>query len=285
MLDLRDTFVLSGETSYEKFLASVRASQINIGSVSSIEWAPLVAATDLPLLSAHLQTQGLPALTVTTGAGPNRIAAAAIENASVQPVIYVDPFEPNRRVYGFNILSGLNRPHVERSRDLGTIVMSRLTVLIRSAEQEQLGFALYVPVFAGEIENHRFLGHIVSVVELGEFAQKVADDVAPHDADVLIVDRTGSGAEGPFVTWNTAGRVSLRALPSISEFSDPFTRAVSITHWQRDWQILVRPSTSWLEERKTSRPARVLVVGLALSLLGSALMYRNNRTQSKDTSA
>ncbi|MCF3652155.1 CHASE domain-containing protein [Synoicihabitans lomoniglobus] len=257
-------FSLPREINAADFTAAAQAARVEFSGLDAVEWAPLIEADALPALSARLEAQGRPPLQVQRRVANNQLASVEVPDQWIQPVIYVEPVAPNAKAYGFDVLSGINRSEIELARETGTSVMSHITLLLR--DEDVAGFALYQPVYHGPENQRAYRGVVIGIFVLHDFVADIARHIVTDTADLLLVDRTARGNNGVIALVKSDGSTQTSELPQLDSFFSPPICQVHIPVWERDWELMVRPSPAWIAANTPVYPWWVLGLSVAFTI-------------------
>jgi len=162
--------------------------------ISSVTWVPRVAADQRAMVEAAVQAEGYSDFQFrqmdADGGFTGQPAGQALEYF---PVLFVEPFEPNRVILG---MDGSNNPPrlrtIEQARDSGQMVAS--APLILGEEREgQLGFLVFHPVYrneAGNVAERReaLLGFAVVAFRIADSIDRILGDLANQEVALTIYD-------------------------------------------------------------------------------------------------
>src|SRR5262249_26642713 len=126
------------------------------------------------------------------------------------PVVYVAPFDPNRRALGYDVLSEPRRRRAaERARDTGQMALTEPVELVQagSAESGRSGYAMVYPIYRAlpatpSLAQRRdaLIGFAMAVFRV----DVLFADIIPHRPDVTVTMRDGAiGAVGPVLYTDT----------------------------------------------------------------------------------
>ena len=263
------------DITYAEFVEATHIAQTEYVGLDALEWAPFLTPADLPELRRQLESQGLPALPLQTRADEGSLVQLSNPNDTIQPVVYIEPFAPNQRAYGFDILGGFNRPAVERARLENTPVMSRVTRLFSESSPE--GFALYFPVRRSTPDGEEFRGTIIGLFQLEKFVGELADAVVDGAADITIEDITPNDSEGHLATLHAQGGITLSPSPNNLAGDSSLARTVEYSPWQRQWRLTIIPTQTWTARHSSLTSWFVLLFAMACTVAMAGMIGQRER--------
>lgn len=284
---LRTLYTFSDEVRYEEFVGASREILGRYPAIGALEWAPLVQHRDRALVEQNIGTlvrPGFQFLDRPPGAPVVRAEELipSPEAPEYMPLIHIEPLHPNQPALGFNLLSGSSHQEIALSRQDGRIMLSRVTPLFVSGSATR-GFVLYCPVYHqlpardGGAPREEFIGMLMAVFRLDRFFADAPDRIESVGYDVLVIDHTERSPDGIIALHREDGTTLIRDLPSVDEFITPESQRVPFELWGRNWEIVFRPSTTWLQAASRRQPYTVLVLGLMISGVVSLLLHNRLR--------
>jgi PAS domain S-box-containing protein len=272
-------FTLRHELGYTEFSEATQSAQKQYPALSTVEWAPLVAPGEFNQVKEKARAQGLPPLILKSWVSPGNLIEVDSPATEVQPVLYISPRENPDTAYGFDILSGINRPEIEHSRATQQPRMSRIAPRLGSAPV--LGFALYMPVFANQVGEENYRGALIGIFELEEFLTETAADNGGGDIDILLEDVTPRGAEGTLALLKADGTFISAAQMTSDVLPSSLQRTVNYSPWQRTWRLTLSPTQAWIAQNTSHASWFVLLFSLSLTMGICGILAQKDRNLSE----
>lgn len=230
----------------EKFRASI------------VGYAPIITADQREEFEEQLHADGVQNNIITKGS-PNILV----------PIQYATQFGNTGSVlYGYDMYSsGPRRKAMEESRDSGFV---KMTTPIKLTGSNKSGVIMYIPVYnrlmptATVAEKRAALrGFVYETLEFQELFNGLSND---KDLSFgYAIEEMTNGKTTPLIT--TAGAKNL-----ISEGRKPFSQS-EVDEYGNSWKISYYASHDVLSSVERSRPVYALIIGLALALVASGMVY------------
>jgi diguanylate cyclase (GGDEF)-like protein/PAS domain S-box-containing protein len=254
---LRRFFANSDTVSREEFDGYARPL---LHRTQAYSWAPRISRAARPAFERAVQEEGLSEFRVRELDATGQLQTAA-ERDEYAPVLYTQTQSRLPTPLGFDLLAQpLRRATLERADSHGGLAVSQPLYLLGIEPTYARGILLVAPVSrqpaAGGVPD----GYVMAVISM---RQLLADGLPEENHDFLsvrILDlSTGDQHEVLYESSNT---------PAVSELSS--TQLIRLA--DHDYQVEMRPSTSFLQANHSS-VSSLVVLGSLLSLLLSALLY------------
>lgn len=224
--------------------------------IQGIGYAERVAEPDVPDHIARLRSEGL----------ADYLIYPVGEREEYFPVVYLEPGnERNRRAFGFDAFGdSRHRQAMDRARRTGEPTMTpRLVLVQESADYEQVGFLMYMPVYQGTVvpetpEQRQELlqGFVFSAFRMNNLFDGIVGLIAPF-LDVRIYD------------GGSVDRNALMYGSNLGSLDEDFTFEMNQTvrHAGRSWLLQTRSTPAFDYLASDPRPLIVAVSGTLVSLL------------------
>lgn len=232
------------------------------GFIQALEWAPRVDRADRAELEATVREEGFPDFEIREYAGERRRAA---ERAIHYPVVFVEPFEGNESVLGFDLASTPERAEaIERARATGEPAATPPIALVQ--EPERISGFLAVARVGGKSP-----GIVVAVFRYEPLLATSVDGLEPPGIDVEISDVTDANASVAFLrSPSGAGGTGDRAR---------LARADEFEVGGRRWRADCRATRAYRTAARSFEPWIVLTAGIVLSSLVTAYVAVRRRSE------
>ena len=254
---LRRFFANSGTVSREEFDGYARPL---LHRTQAYSWAPRISRAARPAFEREVQEEGLSEFRVRELDATGQLQTAA-ERDEYAPVLYTQTQSRLPTPLGFDLLAQpLRRATLERADSHGGMAVSQPLYLLGIEPTYARGILLVAPVSRQPAAGGMPDGYVMAVISM---RQLLADGLPEDNHDFLsvrILDlSTGDQHEVLYESSNT---------PAVSELSS--TQLIRLA--DHDYQVEMRPSTSFLQANHSS-VSSLVVLGSLLSLLLSALLY------------
>jgi diguanylate cyclase (GGDEF)-like protein/PAS domain S-box-containing protein len=254
---LRRFFANSDTVSREEFDGYARPL---LHRTQAYSWAPRISRAARPAFERAVQEEGLIEFRVRELDATGQLQTAA-ERDEYAPVLYTQTQSRLPTPLGFDLLAQpLRRATLERADSHGGLAVSQPLYLLGIEPTYARGILLVAPVSRQPTAGGMPDGYVMAVISM---RQLLADGLPEENHDFLsvrILDlSTGDQHEVLYESSNT---------PAVSELSS--TQLIRLA--DHDYQVEMRPSTSFLQANHSS-VSSLVVLGSLLSLLLSALLY------------
>ena len=260
----------SGRLEFSTFAAKVRASHPEL---TATEWVTRVSAAERSAFEESMRAQGFDHFKIKELAEGTDLVDAGIHDGYM-PVTYIEPYETNSRVLGFDLAS-------EKTRNAALVWASRanetaMTAPIRLLQNGPEPATLIVhPVYSGnptteQERRDQLRGFICAVLDPQILVNAALANYPRDEYRLRITDTTES----------TSPRVLLESEEVASEPNQPtFSYQEIWTIGGRTLAITIAPTAAYVQLNRSLQAWVVLAGGLALcGLLGAFLLIMSGRT-------
>ena len=257
---------------FERFLAAPSARH---PWVQAFQWAPLVARSDRGRHEQAARDARFPDFQITEQTQEGKIIRAA-DRADFCPVTYMVPFEPNRRAYGFDLLSQPDRRQtLWAARDAGEMRASAGVTLV----QGERGFLLVAPVYrtnptpaTRELRSAALMGFCLGVFRIRALVEHALQSAHPGLMNLALYDATDPTAP-TLLDFQPATAQPRAPDPEVPPTSRDLQHRDTLNVAGRSWLILCTPGPAYLaafsrwQSWSTLGGGTVLTAFLAFSIL------------------
>ncbi|QUM77132.1 diguanylate cyclase [Moritella sp. 24] len=188
----------------------------------------------------------------------------AKERLEYFPVAFVAPLAGNETAVGFDIASTYDRlVTLKKSRDTGMELATSSIVLVQDSDGSK-GFLAFLPVYRGdsstvEARQKNLLGFVLGVYCIKDIFTSSALTNKAIGMQMTLVDKTSR--KGPEILYRHRSRIN-------AAINNNFTYRKDLPAiLGRKWCLMAKPTTTYIESRRSVLPQMVFVIGLALMLL------------------
>jgi CHASE1-domain containing sensor protein len=274
---LRGLFVASEQVTGAEFSSYIEQVIVEKNGVSGFSWNQRVAHSERAAFEASIRAEGALDFSIkekdATGAlidGPER--------AEYIVITYVDPWQKNAVILGFNAASDPRREEaLNRARDAGHFAMTEPLQLLQD-EKVLSGVVVFYPVYkhmylTNTVLERResLLGYVTAIVRTRDLIDGVLAPFSSSDFQLNIADITVP--ENPQAFYHT-GELDIPA------YAHDLVLRQEISVGGRRLLVSVSPTEKYLTEHVSLQSWFVLAGGLLFcSLLGGFLLLVSGRTQ------
>jgi two-component system cell cycle sensor histidine kinase/response regulator CckA len=286
LYSLRNLFDYSQEVNREEFNGAARDLISRSVSVQALEWVPRVPSVDRARLEAQVRAEGFPDFQFTERKSPTELRRTP-DRAEHFPVLYIEPYADNKLALGFDLTSGVTWPVLQRVATSGQLGASgRVPLLDDKHTTNAWAYIMQLPVYDRTINGDNpaakgahLRGFILGVFRLHDLLESMFKRMGGLGVDVLFLDRSAI-PERQFLHYHSATPGPQGdPPPSAEELSAGLHVTLSLDHAGRHWELIARPTSSWLATQPANRSWLALVFGLMFSgLLGVLLHSQQRRT-------
>ena len=270
-----------------EFFALGEKSLPRFPGLQALEWVPRVTAKQRKRYESRAEKDGLYGFRIserdTLG---NRVAARPRDEYF--PVYYVEPFESNQAILGFDLGStpeGLKA--LQSARDSGQMIATRQVAWALGTDIQAAVLSI-LPIYRADtepdtVEKRRkaLAGFVLGVVRIGDMIEATLRDLSSTDAlDIYIYDR--AAPDGERLIYYHPSPLQRQLSEPLPE-ADVLSGLRRVTDYQvagRQWTIVIKPVDEYFGGKFNLVPWGVVAVGLLLTaMLLQYLMSSTNRTR------
>ncbi|PLK47208.1 PAS domain S-box protein [Uliginosibacterium sp. TH139] len=280
---LQQFHAAAGSFSPESFKRFVERGPLD-HRIAAFQWAPRISGASRTAFEASARSAGLKGYAIREFQGSS--IGDAGPRAEYFPTFLIVPMAGNSAALGLDLASELNRrATLERARDEGEIVVSAPIELVQGGKGLLLMAPCFEPGFSTQsIESRQlhFQGIVQAVIRVEDLVSGTLATLPPG-ADVLLSDSLLAGEAGLLYQHHahTKGQDPNHDSQWIQQ--SPLRAQRLLTLAGHEFELLVVPTPEYMDATPRSFSAFVLLGGLLLSLLGSALvsslLQRKNKVE------
>jgi len=273
-------FMLDAGVSRAEFARAAARLDKHLPAVQAFEWVPLVPREKRNEAEAEWRRTD-PGFEIFEMGSDGRRKPAA-ERAFHLPIAYVHPLAGNEIAQGYDLVTGPTRSFLERARQTRQVVATSQFRLVQEAA-DQRGVVLIVPVYrsgTGAEPGAEFAGYVQGVFRVQDLLASLHDRPPDSMLEVMFIDaaETDPARRVLFMGLTETSPPSLR--PSESAFRAGMHREHRLEFGGREWRVLFRPPSGWVEAQYTMLPVIRAGALLVLSgLVAGLVLVVGRRTQ------
>ncbi|MCH8999855.1 MAG: CHASE domain-containing protein [Proteobacteria bacterium] len=277
----------SNEVDRWEFFALVGKSLPRFPGIRALVWIPRVPAEKRGDYEKQGQKDGLYGFGFTEKDSLGNIVPAR-ERDEYYPVYYVEPFEGNQTILGFDLASSRDgRRILDRARDTGQMIAAQQVALVQ-ADDDQAAFLTVLPIYDSRTEpatiadrRKALVGFVLGVFRFSDMIEVALRNFASADALEVYLYDTAARPEERLIFFHPSPlrRDSATPLPEDRVYAGPYS-ATAYDAAGREWSIVVKPAPGYFVEDANLVSWGVVAVGLLLTaLLLQYLLSSASRTR------
>ena len=248
--------------------------------LQSFEWVPLVARENRAAFETAMRESypGRPfAFTEADGSGQ---PAPATDRPVYFPISYILPLAGNEIALGYDAMTGVTRPWLERARETRQMTATAQVPLAREKEM-QPGVIMIWPVHRPRVPESPlpggdvFVGYLRGVFRVRDLLEHTRSLHPDSILDLLFIDASEADPAKRILYHRPADDAAPRTNDAGSEadFRAGVFYEQAIAIGGRTWRVLYRPRAGWIESQLTATPLLRSCSFMLLSILVSSLIY------------
>ena len=230
--------------------------------IKALEWIPKVSHAEREQMIANNQKH-YPGYQFRER-NENGEMVNASERVEYFPVLFVAPLTGNETALGFDVASTYTRLFtLKKSRDTGIALATASIELVQDSDRSK-GFLAFLPIYRGdssslESRQKNILGFVLGVYRIKDIFTSSALTNKAIGMQMTLVDKTST--KGPEILYRHRSRID-------SAINSDFTYRKDLPAiLGRKWCLMAKPTTIYIESRRSVLPQMVFIIGLALTLL------------------
>lgn len=261
---------IEGALDRGRFRAFVQPALERQPELQALSWNPVVPDARRGAFEALVRETGM-ARYVIHGQGELGEAVPASVGGEHVPVCWIEPFERNASVAGFDLNSDPARKQsLELARDTGMPVATA-PIRLAQAQVDPAGFLVLLPVYRGgrtpdavEERRRELTGFYVAVFRITDLVSSTLGELAALGIDARLSDESPAGGA-------ISGGMDLNGSSRGGEMRLAFEVAT------RHWSLAFLPTAKFESMYSRIGPVLILLGGLLCAWLTTACLYRGWR--------
>lgn len=231
-------------------------------NIEALEWAPYVSSEQRNAYESEMQQEGFAAFRITERDPQERIIPAA-NREGYFPVHYVEPYESNKEVLGYDNAS--KEARLKTAGQGQQQVIKPLSVSRKKGDDKDL--VIYVPVFkdtgdpsqTGQNKNG-LTGFMVGVFNFGRTFAGIQRELAARKLTLKIFDESADEKNGGPVYASSTGKERMVT-------DQGYTAKETIFFAGRSWTLVIQPTNEYLLSKNSNQPYMLLLGGFLVTLV------------------
>ena len=285
LYNLRDLIQYSTVITRAEFAGAASDIVARHPGIQALEWAERIPGAQRAAVEAAVRAEGYPDFEFS-----DRKKGPVLQRAPDRPehfvVLYIEPYVGNKAALGFDLVSGITWPDLQRAAAANRLVASGRLPLITDGRSMNWGYLLELPVYqvpvpaTPEARGEKLRGFVLGVFQLANVLEDAITSLAPQGADLTVID-TSAVADRQLLHYH-ASRLRNTPVPppTLAEFqADVHHQVIPLQVAGHAWELHFRPAPEWLATQGSGLAATVLSAGLLGSLaIGLYLRSLQRRT-------
>ncbi|MBF0592698.1 MAG: CHASE domain-containing protein, partial [Nitrospirae bacterium] len=244
------------------------------GAIHAIEWAPRISRAERAAYEEAARADGYSDFQIRQRDAQGQLVNAASRD-EYMPVYFVEPYEGNEAVMGFDLASNPSRQEaLMRARDLGQPQGTGRITLVQD-KLKQFGVLISVPIYsAGLVDNSvegrraNLRGFVLGVFRVGDAIEREIVGLSIGGVNFAVYDEAASESRRLLYVHDLEGA----AAPAIKGAAAPAIKEVkrqgdmqyktTLSVAGRTWSIVFYPSAEYLKRHSTFQAWLILVGSL-----------------------
>lgn len=254
LLGVKGLFDSSEFVTRKEFQVFTTPKLANYPTIQALEWVPKVTFTERAEYEAAARKDGFTDFAITERNQGKMLVAG--ERAEYFPVFYVEPYQGNATVFGFDLASNAERlATLSQACDSGLILATSRIKLIQE-NSSQSGFLIFVPVYKTAVKKcSNIKGFVLGVYRIGDILEKAIRYAGHIKANIWLYEQSDTTEELLYF------RESNTNIPSNTNLKYQKTFAIA----GHTWKIVAHPTLEYTY--RNWYPYVLLFMGLLSTLL------------------
>lgn len=269
---LQDLYSASVHVNRNDFRAFVSRTLRDQKDIKALSWNPRVLQHERVLYEEEVRQEGFADFHITQRNLDGQLARAD-ERAEFVTVRYIEPFDENRKAFGFDVASNpVRRAALALARDTGEKVATGRITLVQETSK-QFGILVFAPIYKNglpqnTVEDRRrnLFGFAVEVLRGGDLVTNAFNNL---DQDGIVVRLTDKSApeDAQFLFENTSVDHAVNKIQATGYFGDTLTigKSFPLAVAGRQWSLDVLPDQTYVATRQTNNSGLVFIIGMLLT--------------------
>jgi len=282
LFGLSALFQSGGKVEYPDFVRVTGGLQSRIEGVQAVEWVPAISQGERNAFEASLRLAYSPRDFSVTELGPDGKLRRAAERPVYYPIAFLLPVKGNEAALGYDLMLGPTRDVLESARSSRQMRVTPQFRLVQEAS-DQFGAVLIWPVSrpAAGATGEVFAGFLQCVFRISDLLETMRSREPDTFLDMLFIDASESEPARRTLYHRPAVGAASNGAALEGEFRRGLHREYKLPFGQRDWRVLFRPYSGWVESQRSSVPlARSSSILMLAGLLAGLAEIAGRRADS-----
>ncbi len=248
--------------------------------IQALEWIPRVAYQEREAYEQAARQDGFTNFEITE-LDINKQIQRAKARKEYFPVYFVEPYEGNETVLGFDLASNSSRLEaLQLARDTGKAIATVPITLVQKSHLPKKGFLVFSPIYKNHTSTktvsdrrQNLEGFALGVFIIEDLVERALYYLHPKDIDIFLVNESAPPEDRLFYSSNSS--LTSDTVNQIKEV-DGSNSLQGIHHdrnhyqlnvAEQQWLIITRPSSAYILQRTTWHPWGVFGGGILLTIV------------------
>ncbi len=276
---LNSLYNLSKTISRAEFHTFVRASFGNFQGVQSIQWAPIILATNRNDYEKSVRSEGFPNFQITE-LDDNKSLVRAGYRPEYVVVDFVEPYQGNEKAMGFDVYSESERHKIiDRAKDTANIAILPQVLLVQETEKQN-GFIAFQPVYRYGLplntltERHTAIsGYLVAVFRSADMVAAALKNQNLAGLSYRLIDENSPGTELLiFTSTEKEFKPFMLQEKGFLSNSETLLNRVQFRVGARVWQFEIAPTMEYFIQHQSANVWLIFLGGFILTAITTVVM-------------
>lgn len=278
-------YAASNEVTRDEFQQFVQPFLLANSSVQALEWVPRVPNSERKAFEKVAQENGFFGFQFTERDDSGQLKLATSRD-NYFPVYFVEPYEGNEEVAGFDLASNPTRLEaLNLARDKGETIASARIELIQDSGG-QFGLLMFKPIYqngtpteTSEERVQNLHGFALGVFRVGDILEDALTYLEPEEIDIYLFDQSATEDQRFLYHHHVNGGHESHNDEEVEQASlqAGLHHATTLQVAGREWLVLSIPTANYVATARTWQPWGVLLTGLLFTGFLSAYFFNNMR--------
>ena len=242
--------------------------------IMSISWLPRVINIDRRSFEEAVREEGFSDFRITE-LDPEGLIRNSLERSEYFPMYYVEPFNENKLIFGFDVSSELvRRLAMEKSRAEGR-PMATAWIKMASRYSDNLACRIFIPIYDTYVSlsptrqsDDTLRGFVSLIFDIAKTAELAWKGLQPRGINAYIVDKSDPDSGRTIYFYNLKKQTFVKSKIDTEPKNGLQWRKI-INFAGREWEMIYTPSPEYYAAYKIRfiRPWAVLILGISLSII------------------
>ncbi|MCU7923991.1 MAG: diguanylate cyclase [Candidatus Thiodiazotropha sp. (ex Dulcina madagascariensis)] len=276
----------TGDLNGYVFHSFVRHSLSRTQGIQALSWNPQVYQHQRDAFETKMRENGYVDFKITERSDAGDLIKAGSRSRYVV-VQYIEPFRGNEKAQGYDVYSNpIRQKAMDVARDSGKLAATARIDLVQGT-RSQAGILVLLPVYHTDIvldriedRRNNLHGYVVGVFRMGDVLSAAMEGLKIEYSTTYLIDATAAEQDEVLTAFRVSdqGIGELLPLNEAIPVENKLSWSSEIAIGNRNWRLLVTPTSKYFSENRSWAAWWVLAGGLILTgLLGSFLLIITGR--------
>ncbi|MCH8149688.1 MAG: CHASE domain-containing protein [Planctomycetes bacterium] len=268
----------------QQFREAVRLYLSRDPAIQSLYWVPRVPDSQRASFVEAARKDGFPDFQFTERRSQGDMARTGRRDVYF-PVYYLEPYEGNEIVLGFDNASNRKRAAaLSSARDTAEIVGTPRIPLVQETDS-QFGFLVFLPIFvrgaaisSREERRENIRGFVSAVLRIDTIVEQAVATLKPVGIDLHLYDMSAPMGQNYLSAYSSRMRKTpMSPIPDPAQIRrDSMHHATSFDVAGREWMLVATPAPEFIAAHRDTHSWWVILGGLLITGLVSGLLLSDS---------